>query len=154
MVRQKLRNLLKDIFVQGISPQKLALTISLGIFFGTVPVIWGSTVLCAAFAFKFRLNQPGIQAANFLAYPVQIALLVPFYRMGAIIFPWGPAISLDILLKGIRNNWIGNIAPIIFATLKAIAVWLLIAAPLALILYFLMLSIFARMRKFKELAHT
>jgi uncharacterized protein (DUF2062 family) len=154
MVRSKITNLLKDIFSQGISPKKLAVSISLGIFIGTAPVIWGSTALCAALAFKFRLNQPGIQAANYLAYPFQIALIVPFYRMGARLFPWGPSVSVDLFLKGIRKDWIGNIAPIIVATLKALAVWLLVAAPLSLLFYFLLLSIFARMPRFNDVSDT
>ncbi|MGA7827046.1 MAG: DUF2062 domain-containing protein [Geobacteraceae bacterium] len=152
MVRRTIRNLVEKIFIQGISPQKLALTISLGIFIGTVPVIWGSTIICAALAFIFRLNQPGIQAANYLVYPIQLAMIVPFYSMGARIFPWGPSLPVDITLKKIMENWFGNIALILVATLKAIAAWLLIVAPLSLLLYFLLFSIFTRMPRFKDVS--
>jgi uncharacterized protein (DUF2062 family) len=152
MVRRKIRNLVEKIFIQRISPQKLAMTISLGIFIGSVPILWGSTLICAALAFIFRLNQPGIQAANYLVYPLQLALIVPFYRMGARIFPWGPSLPADIILKEIMKNWLGNIALILVATLKAIAVWFLIATPLSLLLYFLLFSIFARMPRFKDVS--
>jgi uncharacterized protein (DUF2062 family) len=154
MVRRRFRKLVKDIFVQGISPQKLALTLSLGIFVGTVPVLWGSTMVCAALAFKFKLNHAGIQAANYLVYPIQLALVVPFYYIGARIFPWGPPVSVDIILNELRKDWIGNLALILVATLKAIAVWLLVAAPLCVVLYFLLVSIFARMPRFKDLSDT
>ncbi len=152
MVRRKINNLVEKIFIQGITPKKLALTISLGIFIGSVPILWGSTLICAALAFIFRLNQPGIQAANYLVYPLQLALIVPFYRMGASIFPWGPSLPADIVLKEIMKNWLGNIVLILFATLKAIAVWFLIATPLSLLLYFLLFSLFARMPRFKEIS--
>jgi len=152
MVRRKFRKLLKDIFAQGISPKKLALTLSLGIFVGTVPVLWGATLVCAALAVKFRLNHPGIQAANYLAYPFQLLLVVPFYRIGAKIFPWGPSVSFDIILDELRKDWLGNLALILVATLKAIAVWLLIAAPLCIVLYFLLVSLFSRMPRFKDLS--
>ena len=33
-----------------------------------------------------RLNQPLIQAVNFLAYPLQLALLIPFLRAGEWLF--------------------------------------------------------------------
>ncbi len=138
MVRRKIRNLVEKIFIQGISPQKLALTISLGIFIGSVPVLWGSAIICAALAFKLRLNQPGIQVANSLVYPIQLAMIVPFYRMGASLFPWGPSLSAHFILKEIMKNWLGNIALLLVATLKAIAVWFLIATPLSLLLYFLL----------------
>jgi len=154
MFRSKIRNLVEKIFIQGISPQKLALTISLGIFIGTAPVLWGTTIICAALAFIFRLNQPGIQAANYLVYPLQLAMIVPFYRIGARIFPWGPAVSADIILKEIMENWFGNIALIFVVTFKAIAVWLLVVAPLSLLLYFLLYSIFAKMPRFKEVSGT
>lgn len=150
MIRRRFSNLIKDIFVQGVSPRKLALTITLGIFIGTVPVLWGSTLICAVLAVVFRLNHPGIQAANYLAYPLQIALIVPFYRAGAGIFPWGPSVSMDTFSKGIKNEWMGNLIPIVAATLKAMAAWFLITSPLAVLLYILLWSIFARMPRFNN----
>lgn len=152
MIRRKYRNLIKNIFVQGVSPRKLALTISLGIFIGTVPLLWGSTLICAVLAVAFRLNQLSIQAANYLVYPLQIALIVPFYRMGARIFPWGPSVSLDIVSKGMKNDWAGNFVPIAAATLKASAAWFLIASPLAAVLFFLLWTIFARMPRFNNVS--
>jgi len=151
-MRRKLNDLIKNIFVQGVSPRKLALTISLGIFVGTVPVLWGSTLICAVLAVLFRLNHPGIQAANYLAYPLQLALIVPFYRMGAGIFPWGPSVSLDTFSKGIKNEWMGNLIPIVAATLKALAAWFFIATPLAVLLYILLWIIFARMPRFSNVS--
>ena len=152
MIRQKYRSLLKNLFTQGISPRKLALTISLGVFIGIVPILWGSTLICAILAYIFRLNQPGIQAANYLVYPLQFALIVPFYRMGADIFPWGPSVSLDIFSKGIKDEWMGNFVPFAAATLKALAAWLLIASPLAVALYFLLWIVFARMPRFNRVS--
>ncbi|TFG71379.1 MAG: DUF2062 domain-containing protein [Anaerolineales bacterium] len=104
MVCLKIRNLVEKIFFQGITLQKLALTTCIGIYNATVPVLWGSTTVCVALAFIFRLNQPGIQAANYLIYPLQLALIVPFYRMGARIFPWGPSVSIDFILKEIMKD--------------------------------------------------
>jgi uncharacterized protein (DUF2062 family) len=150
MIRLKLTKLIKNIFVQGVSPRELALTISLGIFIGTVPVLWGSTLICAVLAVVFRLNQPSIQAANYLAYPIQLVLIVPFYRMGAGIIPWGPSVSLDIFSKGITQEWTGNLVPLAAATLKALAAWFLIASPLAVVLYLLLWTVFARLPRFKD----
>ena len=62
--------------------------------------------------------------------------------------------SVDIILNELRKDWIGNLALILVATLKAIAVWLLVAAPLCVVLYFLLVSIFARMPRFKDLSDT
>ena len=142
-MRQKLKNLLKNLFTQGVSPRKLAFTISLGIFIGTIPAVWGSALICAGLAALFRLNHLGIQAANHLVYPLQLALIVPFYRIGAAIFPWGPTISAEMFSKGIKNAATGSFVPIVAATVKALAAWFLIAAPVAILLYFILWTVFA-----------
>jgi hypothetical protein len=139
--------IIRTSLTQGISPRKLALTVVLGIIVGILPTVWGSTLVCASLAYFLRLNQPAIQAANFLAYPIQIALFVPFHHLGARIIPWGPSPSIEALLKGFSQDFAGNIGLILLATLKAVAAWLITAPPLAVFLYLLLLTIFTRMVK-------
>lgn len=67
---------------QGVSPLRLALTLALGFAVGCIPVIGIPTVLCAGLALALRLNLPAIQAANYAAMPLQLALIVPFVRLG------------------------------------------------------------------------
>lgn len=67
---------------QGMSPRRLALTLALGFAIGCIPVIGIPTVLCASVALALRLNLPAIQAANYVAMPLQFALIVPFMRLG------------------------------------------------------------------------
>jgi uncharacterized protein (DUF2062 family) len=50
---------------QGMSPEKLAFTLSLGICFGIIPVLGLNAILLAIMAFMFRLNLPAIQLINF-----------------------------------------------------------------------------------------
>jgi len=76
---------------QGISPRRLALTLALGFAVGCIPVVGIPTVLCAALALALRLNLPAIQAANYVAMPLQLALIVPFVRMGGWIVSAHPA---------------------------------------------------------------
>lgn len=71
---------------QGISPRKLALTLALGFAIGCIPVLGLPTLLCAALALALRLNLPAIQAANYLAMPLQLVLIVPFVRLGELLF--------------------------------------------------------------------
>ena len=67
---------------QGTSSRRLALTLALGFAVGCIPVIGIPTVLCAGLALALRLNLPAIQAANYVAMPLQFALIVPFVRLG------------------------------------------------------------------------
>jgi uncharacterized protein (DUF2062 family) len=67
---------------QGISPLRLAVTLALGFAVGCIPVVGVPTVLCAGLALALRLNLPAIQVANYTAMPLQLALIVPFVRLG------------------------------------------------------------------------
>jgi uncharacterized protein (DUF2062 family) len=74
---------------QGISPRRLALTLALGFAIGCFPVVGIPTALCAALALTLKLNLPAIEAANYLVMPLQIALIVPFVRLGGWLFASG-----------------------------------------------------------------
>jgi hypothetical protein len=137
--------IIRNNLTRGISPRKLALTIVLGIIVGILPTVWGSTLVCAILAFFLGLNQAVIQAANYLVYPLQIALFLPFHHLGARIFPWGTALSIEALLKGFRQDFAGYITLILLATLKAVTAWLITAPALAVLLYLILLTIFTRM---------
>ena len=142
----------RDALFRGVSPSRLALTFAIGFVIGFLPILWGATLICAGLAFLFRLNQAGIQAANYLAYPVQIALFVPFCRMGAKIFPWGPSLSGEALAKGFRHDWAGNATLILVATLKAAGAWLLVAPPVAILLYLILRPVLSRMHCWQQTA--
>lgn len=71
---------------QGITPEQLALTLALGAVLGVFPILGATTALCAVAGIALRLNQPIIQLVNYLLYPLQIALLLPFYRAGEKLF--------------------------------------------------------------------
>jgi uncharacterized protein (DUF2062 family) len=113
---------------QGISPRRLALTLALGFAVGCIPVVGIPTVLCAALAFGLGLNQPAIQAANYAAMPFQLALIVPFVRLGGRLFPTGaqsslgPGPLLHLPSLSLVNN-LGSLA------VHALAAWLLVAGP-------------------------
>ena len=144
-MHRKFAKLVKACLVQGMSPRRLALTLALGAAVGMLPVIWGSTLLCALLAFRLKLNQAIIQAANYLVYPVQIALFIPFYRLGARMFPWGPAVSVDVIRRRFAQDWTGDIQLLVVATLKALAAWLIVAPPLVALLYVLVFMILRRL---------
>src|SRR5438270_12982362 len=90
-IRKKATGLL----LQGISPQRLALTLALGFVLGCIPLVGIPTGLCVVLAFAFRLNVAAIQAANYVAMPFQIASIVPLVRLGGKVAPLTHA-SLDL----------------------------------------------------------
>lgn len=111
---------------QGVSPRRLAVTLALGFVMGCIPVIGIPTVLCAAVALLFRLNLPAIQAANYLAMPLQVALVVPFVRLGAWLVPFATRPGGHSSVRVMEQA--GLMAG------QAVIAWLLVAVPVALVL--------------------
>ena len=75
-----------DLLRQGVTPEKIALSVALGSALGVFPTLGWSTTLCAIAAIVLRLNLPAIQLVNYFVYPAQIVLLVPFFRLGEKLF--------------------------------------------------------------------
>src|SRR5580692_9953689 len=75
-----------DLLKQGVTPEKLALSLALGAVLGIFPALGWTTMLCAIAAFALGLNLPAIQIVNYFIYPLQIALLIPFFRVGEKLF--------------------------------------------------------------------
>ena len=68
----------KQQLTQGITADRIALTISLGITLGIFPILGSAILLCGLAGVMLKLNQPIIQAIGTLAYPLQLVLLLPF----------------------------------------------------------------------------
>lgn len=87
---QRLRDLLQRRLVapllgllqQGISADKLAQSLAFGTGVGIFPVLGVSTPALTLLALWLRLNLPAIQLVNYLASPLQLALIIPFVRVG------------------------------------------------------------------------
>ncbi len=118
---------------QGISPGRLALTLALGFAIGCIPVVGIPTILCATLAVALRLNLPAIQAANYAAMPFQLALIVPFVRMGRRLVSADPSRALEPgALLHLPTPHIAVSMGIMAG--QALLAWLLVAAPVVLVL--------------------
>lgn len=122
---------------QGITPEKIALSIALGIVLGCFPILGAATLLCTIAGVSLGLNQPVIQIVNQAAYPLQIALLIPHYRAGEWLFQT-PAVPLSIplLYERFAADWLRFLHDYGQLALQGIAVWCLLAPPVAAGLYF------------------
>jgi uncharacterized protein (DUF2062 family) len=70
----------------GATPRSLAWSIAAGVLIGINPVIGSTTVLCLAAAFSLRLNVVASQIANHAMFPLELALVIPFIRLGSRVF--------------------------------------------------------------------
>jgi uncharacterized protein (DUF2062 family) len=81
-IRRRLVEPVLGFLRQGVTPDKLALSLAFGIGIGIFPVLGVSTIACTAVALALRLNLPAIQLFNYLAGPLQLVLIIPFVRVG------------------------------------------------------------------------
>jgi uncharacterized protein (DUF2062 family) len=102
------------------STEKLALSLALGLVLGVFPFLGVPTILCGIAAAVWRLNFPALQLVNYLAYPLQLALLWPFARFGGALF-------------GVQH--LRGVAGFSLLALRATAAWFCFAVPACLILY-------------------
>jgi uncharacterized protein (DUF2062 family) len=70
---------------QGVSPEKIALTLALGSALALFPILGTTTLLCLAAGIALSLNQPILQAINALCGFIWIPLLVAFVRLGDVL---------------------------------------------------------------------
>ena len=147
LTRKVIRPLL-ELLRQGATPEKLSLSIALGAVFGMLPAIGWNTALCALIALIWRLNLPAIQMVNYFVYPLQIALLIPFFRLGELLFraPHLP-LSVSQIYGMTRTDLWGAIKLLWTTTWHALVVWMLVAPFVAALLYLLLLPGFRRVLK-------
>ena len=139
----RLRGTLLGLLRQGLSPGALASAVATGLALGIFPLVGVTTLLCVGVAFLLGLNQPAVQVANQLAYPLQLALLVPFLRLGEWIFgvPKAP-LALGAILHGFRSDF-GHTVERFWTTLwHACVAWLLVVPAAAVLLALLLRPVF------------
>ncbi len=129
--------LIKDLLSQGLTKRQVALALVVGISIGCMPLVWGTSLLCIIAAYLLRLNQVLVQLANYLVYPLQIILFIPFLKAGGWLFISDTRLKVSMtgafaLLKSSPSDffqafWLLN--------LQGLAVWLLTLPLVAGILY-------------------
>jgi uncharacterized protein (DUF2062 family) len=128
--------LVTDWLRQGLTPHQIALTLAIGLCLSVPPVLGTTTILCAFAGILLRLNQPLIQAVNFVSYPLQLLLLVPFLRAGEWLFgaPHTPLSPARILAMA-RADLPGTMTALWSVSWHGAVVWALLSPPAALAIY-------------------
>ncbi len=136
----------------GATPQRLAWSIAVGVLIGTNPVLGSTTLLCLAVAFGLRLNVVATQIANHAMFPLELALMVPFIRLGARVFHTaGMPLAPRALVQAARSEPLRLARQLWMWEWHAFVLWAAIAAvavpALALALTPLLERLHARVRQ-------
>jgi len=135
-----------DLLRQGITPQKIALSIALGIVLGVFPVLGSTTILCAAAAMLLRLNLPAIQLVNYLVYPLQLILFLPFLHAGShIAGARSVALSMPEIFGMMKSAPLALIRMLWVASLGAMALWLIMSPVAIAMIYYTLAPVLRRL---------
>jgi uncharacterized protein (DUF2062 family) len=124
----------KSLLVSGNTPHQLSLAITLGIIFGVFPFLGVTTILLTIIAFIFRLNMVVVQLSNYVVYPLQLLLYLPFIRMGKFLGNL-QSVSASEVFAIMKENWVNGIEKLWVIHAWAILAWALIALPVSYVIY-------------------
>jgi uncharacterized protein (DUF2062 family) len=152
LVKQFLKTRLVDpivaLLTQGITPKKIAMSVAIGVVVGCFPLLGTTTTLCTIAAVVFGLNLPAIQLVNYLVYPLQLFLLIPFVRLGEMmVHAHAQPLNAHIFVAYAKEGPRVALSKLGSTAVHAVAGWLLIA-PIALVLIYAgLLPVITRMAK-------
>ncbi|MBH8557960.1 DUF2062 domain-containing protein [Hymenobacter negativus] len=147
-LRRRVADPLLDLLKTGLSPEKLALTVGLGVAIGLIPALGITTILSAAVALRLRLNVAAMQLATHLMTFFQLALLIPFLRAGAGLMGQGDRVAhltVASLRQLIDHEGWSAVGKLLWrAELGALLLWAGAMVPLVALLYFVLRVVFRR----------
>lgn len=142
-----------DLLKMGLAPEKLALTIVLGVVIGVLPVLGSTTILCGVVAVALGLNLPVIQAVNYLVYPLQIVMIIPFIRAGEWIFGTPPlGMTATQIVTFATSEPLAAISTLWVVTLQALVAWGVFGAATLVLVYPALLPLLRRFAPAGEVA--
>jgi uncharacterized protein (DUF2062 family) len=126
--RQRITRPVAELLRRGVTPEKMALSLALGVALGVFPILGTTTALCALAGLILRLNLPAIQIVNYFVYPLQIVLLIPFFRLGESLFgaPHLP-LSIKLILTMVHASFWGATQFLWTTIWHAAVAWCLLA---------------------------
>ena len=121
---------------QGITPEKIALTLAIGLIFGLFPIFGTTSALCVLAALWLKLNQPMIQLVNWFAAPLQLPGIYLFVRIGERLTRSPPVqFSISGLVQQFRASPLQFLKQFGMTGLRGVLAWLLIAPFIAAAVY-------------------
>lgn len=136
---------------RGQSPDKLALSVACGVVIACCPLFGATTAFCLGASFILRLNHPTVQLVNYFSYPLQLALMIPFFRAGELLFG-APHQTLQLpeMLRLFRADWLAALKAYGLLALRGAVVWLFLAPPAIYAIYRALKPVLARLSRFRR----
>lgn len=144
-LRRRIADPLLQQLQQGMSADRLALAVAVGVVVGNIPIFGTSTILCAAIALACRLNQPAVQIAQAAMAPTQLLLIIPFVRLGEwLLRAPHQTISIKAALAIAARDTGQAVVVLRDALIHASVAWMLVAPIAIYTIYKLLTPVFRR----------
>jgi hypothetical protein len=103
--RRRLVDPLMAQLTQGVTPERLALTLAVGSALALFPILGTTTLLCAIVGVGLRLNQPLIQSVNLVCTPLYLPVLLALIRLGDRLAGGIPStLNVPVMIASFRNH--------------------------------------------------
>ncbi len=144
---KKTQALFRTYLTQGLTPHKISLAVAIGVSMAIIPFLGVNTALLALIAFSLRLNLALIQSVNLVLWPLQIALFIPFVKLGTFIFKnnYIP-LSFEQFYLMCKTDFLKTLLYSWRTIVQALGAWIIVVTPVAVILYFILTNLLKRMR--------
>jgi uncharacterized protein (DUF2062 family) len=141
---------IKRLFLQGLNPKELAMSIALAFWIGIFPIYGTTTVILTFLALKLRLNLPIMIAVSYALTPLLFLLLIPFIRIGEFVFGYQPmAMDVSTLKASFSSGLFETLSVFSGRLVLAVGVWVLVALPVSILVYIILFQIFRKFKRFK-----
>jgi hypothetical protein len=148
----KIINSIKDKFLipfrlipkEGLTPEKMAFSITIGIIAGLFPVFGTTTFISLLLTLLFRQNLLIVQSVQWILALFQVLLIIPFMQMGAFLFNNDLHISMHQINIAFQPGIINGVKSLALYHMYAIITWSILSIPLAAFTYYTLRAVFQR----------
>jgi len=129
----------------GLSPEKIAFSITIGVLSGIFPVIGLTTILSLILTFLFRQNLFVVQSVQWIMALFQVLLIIPFIQFGAFLLNRQIInINIEQIKAAFELGMVEGLKTIGVLHLYGIFAWSIIAVPMGFVGYLTFLHFFSK----------
>lgn len=140
--RERVLGLIVGQLKQGITPERTALTIALGVMLGIFPIFGSTTLLCLGVGLWLKLNQPILQMVNYVVSALQLAMILVFVRIGEfVVRAHLVSFSIPEMFRKFHESPLGFLREFGMTGLHGVIGWLITAPFAGALLYFIFLPL-------------
>ena len=127
---------------QGLTPEKIALTVAIGSALSMFPILGLTTLLCLLVGVVMKLNQPIIQAVNYACTPLHITFIFYAFRWGERLFgTTHTGLQFRAMMRLLHEHPLDFVSRYSMTALYAVIIWAVLVPFGATAVYYAILPI-------------